>query len=286
MAIREFQPYPTDPTVQSGAGAFSHLPEVSVDIFSQHPQAAYMVALVAIGDEVIMPEAFDGYRQLRYEKYSALEWIKYDNYDQKDGAKLEKLDDHDKHSEHIAIIKNVRGSMPRIIATGRSIIKLSQDELLPVEKAYPDVFAPNPAPVRSNEVSRLISDSRNKPERALASMAVQRAITASCVRHDYGPTYAMIEEYLANRLNVTHFPHDVITDFRPIPEYADTQNAVMLTDWRRVLSETRLGALGIPFSTKLFFRGVEKPGGGFGYFGKHFLRKYGFQPDAEASLSE
>lgn len=261
--------------------AYSHLPELQTDIFARYPRASYMVALAGAGGEVIMPEVFDACRELRFRKYSQLGWIALDNVEYKNGRQLEPFDEYDADAEHIAVIKNRKAKPPVLIATGRSLIKPTAEQPHPVEKAYPEIFAEAPAPVHSNEISRLVSDSKDRPERALASMAVQRAMTTRCIQKEYGPTYAMIEEYLAKRLRVTHFPHDLLADFKPIPQYADTQNAVMRTDWQRVLRETRLGAGQVPWRTSLFFKSVDRPGGGFGFYGKHFLHRFGPQPESE-----
>lgn len=285
MAIPIYEPEPFPATTYASAEPYGNLPSLSQDVFAEHPRASYMVALVAVGDEVIMPEAFDAYRQLRLSKYEEFGWLDEKDAELNNGVRIERLDRYDSTSEHTAVIKNVHGGRPRVVAVGRSIIKATAEDLLPVEEVYPEYFGDTPVPIGSNEVSRLISASHNRPERALASMAVQRAITASCVRQDYGPTFAMIEGYLADRLKKTRFPHDMVTDFKPIEHYNNTENAVMSTDWRRVLKETYLGAIGVPLRTGLFFHGVDKPGGGYGFFGKHFLRKFGTQPEAEDRIS-
>ncbi len=276
MAINIFEDIPYE-TNQTG-DPYGHLPTIDEDIFADNPNAAYMVALAAVPGEVLMPRVFEATRELRYSKYTELGWLPVEHVVEVNGKRLEPLDKYDATSEHVAVIKN-RGSdkLPVLIASGRSIIKASEDANIPVEEHFPEVFRDGPAPVGSNEVSRLISDSLHRPERALASIAVQRAITSRCIELDYGPSYAMIEQYLKKRLDDTRFPHEMISDFQPIPEYNDTMNAVMLTDWRRVLAGTRLAKLGVPLTTKLFFVGVDKPGGGFGYYGKRFVYRHGAQ---------
>lgn len=263
------------PPQRSEAPAYGHLPDVPVDVFSRHPRAAYLVAVTAVGSDVLMPEAYEASRVLRYNKYAELGWVDSAKFDiARNGSRMEPLDDHDASSYHLSVIKNMRGQRPnKLIATGRSIIKGSG--LLPVEYVFPEIFAEKPAPTGANEVSRLISDSLHKPERALASMALQRGMTNLAVQEDHGPTYAMTEKYLVNRLEATHFPHDMMTDFKPIKEYKDTLNALMMTDWRKVTAGTALFRSGVPLKTGLFFRGVEKPGIGLGYYGRRFLYRYG-----------
>lgn len=267
-------------TAPSEKPTYAHLPDVHPDMFAEHPRAAYLVAVAAVGNDVFMPDAFRAARELRYNKYASLDWIDRDNFETSpDGRKIEPLDRHDASSDHLVVIKNMNmhgAKQPnKVIATARSIVKQATDGPLPVEHAFPEVFDESPAPVGANEVSRLISDSLNKSERALASMALQRGITHLCTQRDQGPTYAMVEGYLVKRLKSTHFPHEMMTDFKAIPEYNDTRNALMMTDWRKVVAGTTLFKIGVPITTSLFFRGVSKPDTGFGFYGKRFLRSYG-----------
>ncbi len=253
-------------------GEVAHLPLIDEDTFARQPRAAYEVALLAVGESVYRPEAFLAARQLRYAKYTELGWLSKDVRDTDGGEH----DEYDAYAAQFGVMKNTPyGS--RMIATSRLIVR--NGTLLPVEKDYPEVYGTNPVQPGETEASRLISDSKNKKERALATFALERAMVGWGIRNDHTVAHAMVEDYLLRRFDETRLPYTKMSsDFKEIEEYANTKNMAIRVDAFEVVKKVRITQVGIPLATSLFFCGIQKTQG-LGFYGKSLIRRF---PDERA----
>lgn len=245
----------------------SHLPIVHEDTFAECPRAAYEVALLAVGETVHRPEAFQAARQLRYNKYTELGWLPKEVQDADGGEH----DEYDDHAAQFGVLKNTPYGT-RMIATSRLIVR--NGTLLPVEKDYPEVYAENPVKAGELEASRLISDSKDKRERALSTFALERAMVGWGLANGHTVAHAMVEGYLLKRFDETHLPYEQMSpDFKEIAEYANTKNMAIRIDAHDVVRKVQIAQLGVPIATSLFFWNVAK-NQGLGFYGNKLLKRY------------
>ncbi len=249
------------------APVIDDLPLVHAEVFSRHPQAAYYVGVLAV-DGMENGPAYLAARQLRFERYNDLGWLPDSSRDLDGGEH----DQFDEDAVQFGVIKNSLMG-PRMIATSRLIRKTTKNPILPVEADYPEVFTDNPAGLNDVEVSRLISASSDKRERHAASLAIQRAMIGWCSNNGVDKTHAMVEPYLAKIFDQTGVPYEKRSDFKPIPEYANTENAVVTIDPMRMAQTLRAHRIGMPIATSLFFHNINKTQGQ-GFYGRHFLKRY------------
>ena len=245
----------------------SHLPLVHEETFAGCPRAAYEVALLAVGETVYRPEAFQAARQLRFNKYTELGWLPKEVQDPDGGEH----DEYDVHATQFGVLKNTPFGA-RMIATSRLIIR--NGTLLPVEKDYPEIYGENPVKAGELEASRLISDSKDRRERALSTFALERAMVGWGLANDHIVAHAMVEGYLLKRFRETHLPYtEMSADFKEIPEYANTKNMAIKIDAHDVVRKVQIAQLGVPIATSLFFWQVAK-NQGLGFYGNRFIKRY------------
>lgn len=249
-----------------------HLPVIEDDVFSRHRHAAYNVALVALRDEEILPSAYRASRQLRFNKYNSLGWLPDEAMDPDGGEH----DDDDIRSAHFAVIANEGADQaPRLIATSRLILKDVEPIMpLPVETHFVDAFKDQPAGSTETEASRMISDSKNRIERSLATFATHRAMIGFGFANGYNRANAIVEDWMLKRFDETHLPYDRLAEFTTVAEYGNTVNTAIAIDPEQVVQSTKiLRRNRVPILTSLFFRNVKKDQG-VGFYNKNFLARY------------
>jgi hypothetical protein len=254
--------------------------EIDTDIFNKREQASFYVGILAIGEDIVLPQAYTAARRLRYETYNALGWFDESRRDSDGGEH----DEHDNASVQFGVIQNMGKSKPMVIATSRLIIKNKLNQILPVEEKYPEAFVAEPAPQNSTEVSRMISQSPDLLTRHLASMACQRAMISYAVNTGMQPAYAMTEPYLSNKewmrkgerpgqLDKVGIPYREIASPKPIEEYAQTRTGVIELSPFEIMHSMRMTNLHVPFTTRLFFARAAQTKG-IGYYGDKFIWRH------------
>lgn len=229
-------------------------------------RARYCVGVLAVGDNILMSEAFTAARRLRFNKYHSLGWLP-DSARDADGGEH---DTDDSRSIQIGVIKNIaRENRAEMIATSRLIIR--GNEPLPVEKYFPEDYEKG-MPVPDTEISRLVSSSRDKSERALATLACYRAMLGTGIDAGHRTTSAVVEDWLVRRIDSAGISYYKSAQYKEISDYADTRNTQIFIDSEDLVRGAGLTG-SLPIVTKWFFRGI-KGNNGIGYYGSKFLKRY------------
>lgn len=210
----------------------------------------YLVAILAREGEVVWPSAFLAARRLRFETYRRYRWLDASDQDADGGES----DQWDPRAIQVGVLR--RTDKVELIATSRLIVRRTSRDRIPVEFEYPEAFPSGTANVMDAELSRLVSVSPDKRERALASMACQRAMLGWALANGVNQAYGIVEDHLVRRLEATGIPHHVLTDLKPLPSFGDSMNRVIRIDPREMARDV-LHIRRVPFATYLFFRGLQ-----------------------------
>ncbi len=254
--------------------AHEHLPVVENggEIFKEHPRAQYYISLCALNGAQIEPDIFLAARQLRANKYMDLGWLSEQSRDSDGGEH----DNDDLRSAEFAIVSN-DDDAARVIATQRLIMKDSEmEEPLPVERFFPEIHVA----AGEGEYSRLISDSKDKRERSLASLACYRTACHFMNNRDYKGGYATVEDYLFRVLNKAKVPFTQETDFVSIDEYAGTKNAAIGLNMEEINKNFKLTNFKSPASmaAKVFFNS-NKSDDALGFYSSNLIHRIGKRKD-------
>lgn len=133
------------------------------------------------------------------------------------------MDEYDDRSIQFATFENLSGRLSRPISCGRMILKLSDEDSLPIEKYFPEIFENEPAVAGSAEISRFISRHPNKLTQHASSLAMIRAMVLKGVDIESPNYYFMIEKPLFSMLSNIGIPVEQLEEERHIPE----QNGVL-----------------------------------------------------------
>lgn len=239
----------------------SIVPSVETSRFTD-PQQEMWVGIVAMGGTVVAPDEYKATGRLRANVYIDEMHFLPSEARLSDGTES---DVDDARSRHYAVLENT-GEGARAVGTIRAIIKRGEDDALPVERLFPEVFAEHPAPVGSLEASRFIARSDNKNKQHAISFALIRAIVAQAAQHENNPIYAVVEEPLRQRFIQGGIPFTQISEAKPIPEYNDTENMVLQFDPEEIIREaTEKDADPKTYLLNTFF-GTVKENEGLGYY--------------------
>lgn len=246
-----------------------HLPFVfeQQDLFSERPNAAYYVGLIAAEDTVYMPETFLAARRLRYDTYNSYGLLA-DHAMDLDGGEH---DDYDTKSAHFGVLKNT-GTVPKLIAYSRLILNRDGTVELPVEEDYPEAFD-QPSGAGASESSRLVSMSREKKERSLASAALQRAMIGWGVNNGFDMSYAMVDQRVIEQLDRFKIPYLEKSGYKYIPQYNSASKVIAIDPEQALRYASLKNVLHVPMATSMFFRGT-KQNQGLGYYGAHLIKRY------------
>lgn len=247
-----------------------HLPFVfeHEGLFSEYPSASYYVGLIAAENSVHMPETFLAARRLRYDTYRSYGLLGGHDMDLDGGEH----DAYDMQSAHFGVLKNT-GSIPKLIAYSRLILNRDGGVELPVEEDYPEAFARSSGQ-GSSETSRLVSMSRDKKERSLASAALQRAMIGWGVNNGIDISYAMVDERVIEQLDRFKIPYSQESDYKYIPQYNSASKVIAIDPEEALKYASLKNVLHVPMATSMFFNGT-KQNQGLGYYGAHLIKRYG-----------
>lgn len=199
------------------------IPEFHSKVFDGHENSRFAVGQIAKGYNTLYPEENLAYHHLRANVYVQQTQMISEEYIASDGGEY---DNDDVRSIHMAVLENC-GDKQRLVGSMR-LISRGEDMQLPVEKFFPDMFAENPAPASSCEVSRYIVRHEDRGAMDDISWALFQRSIAAAVTHDMGPMYAVIDESLARRMRLKRVP---ITELAPptrVEEYNSTSLPVVV----------------------------------------------------------
>lgn len=270
---------------------YAAFPLVDVPVFGGARRAKYAIGLVAAGEgvrlepgvkpmgELFNPEVERAWNQLRYASYKSLGWT----HEQPDAHGAEQADLHDKVSLQVAVLKNM-GRQPdgrdaRVIGGARLILG-GLGIPLPVESKFdiiPDAGATEISrmiAVRPQTAEEMAEKRWRSPVRGEARVvyaAIQRGLIGIGRKQGYKSAFGMTEEYLIKSLEECGLPFERLTDYIETPEYANTKNALIFVSQAAVAARVRIGNPHVPFTTKLFFHGVERNQGQGFYYDKNMV---------------
>lgn len=248
-----------------------HLPFLfgNEGLFDKYRKASYYVGLIAAEGAVHMPDAYLASRRLRYDTYRGYGLLDDGDKDLDGGEH----DEFDATSAHFGVIKNT-GSVPRLIAYSRLILNRDGDVELPVKEDYPEAFVKTPPKAGSTESSRLVSMSRDRKERNLASAALQRAMIGWGVNNGFNLSYAMVDDRVIDQLDRFKIPYESHSDYKYIPHYNSASKVISIDPEEALRNASLKNVLHVPMATSMFF-GCTKYNQGLGYYGAHLIQRYG-----------
>ncbi len=212
----------------------THIPFVETSVFDDMPNAQFWIGKVAVMGETSLPAEYTAIRQLRANIYIDKEGFLTPESRQSDGGES---DEDDSRSILFAVIENM-GEEKRAVGTTRLIVKRSENDLLPVEKLFPEVFNDTPAPVGSTEASRFIAEHPNKMTKHLISLSGIRAMDLEALDRGFEPVYAVIEARLAGMFDFIGLPYKRMTELKFLEEYS-TPNMAIEIDPKQVREEIK-----------------------------------------------
>jgi N-acyl-L-homoserine lactone synthetase len=135
-------------------------------------------------------------------------------------------DADDKRSVHIGLIENDHAhNCQRMIGAMRLIVKQTpQDDSLPIEHHFPEVFEDAPAPPLSAEVSRLICRHEDIRLQTFCKWPLFTAGLTYANTHSLGPIYGVVTERLRRVLQHIGVPVTSLAE----PRYIRSINATKL----------------------------------------------------------
>lgn len=209
-------------TVSSRAARIEALlPQVDTELFAANQDAKFWVGKVGDLDGVQYDaDLFSSVAQLRANVYVGEKQFLDIEALGEDGTES---DEDDMRSVQFAAFENINNLRARTIASGRTIVKLCEDNPLPIEKYFPEVFEPGVPEVGSVEISRFISRHPNKLTQHIASLAIIRAMAYSTADIEVPTNYCMVEKPLLDMLNFIGLPVIELGDPKDIPE----QNGIL-----------------------------------------------------------
>lgn len=199
---------PVDPVIPIAAGS---------DLFKNYNSSLSAVGIVAVGS---MPTPG---REAEHEAYLRLRGNVYAH--ERHFMRVEDLnpdgtetDPDDPRAVHFALFEN-HAEGARAVGAMRLILKSEEhSEPLPIEGHYPDAF-PEPAPLPSVEVSRLISRHESPRVQHSLKWPLFSAGVAWLLRHDIGTCFGAVEDHFEKRLNEDGVPVSTLADGHFVPEF-------------------------------------------------------------------
>jgi N-acyl-L-homoserine lactone synthetase len=244
------------------------MPPVETSVFDVRADARFWMGVTAMGDHVTMGAEHTAAGIQRANMYIDEHHFLPESARRADGIET---DDDDGRSTHFVIVENRLSAdgIHRVVATTRLIEKDFEDEPLPVEQLFPEVFEANPAPVGAAEASRFIAHHPDKLTQGALSLSLIRAMTSRSAHLGLEPVYAVVEDHLARLFNKINLPFEQISDYKMLPEY-NTENMAIRFDPNRILREACAPHIGQEI-LQAFFNKSAVRSEGLGYFDETLL---------------
>jgi len=187
---------------------------VSAEIFRGHADAAFWIGKVALDE----PEYYDALARFRANVYvGQMGFLGPEQIDSQ-GRELDHDDERSLHFGAIERLKNEGLDSARIVASGRLIVKDCTEEPLPIEAAFPEIFADKPVAVGAVEVSRFISRHDDDFVQHKLALGIIRAMTYYSVNNDIRANYFIIEKPLLKLLTYIGLPLETLGQPKEIVE--------------------------------------------------------------------
>lgn len=241
------------------------LPQAESRLFDASPRAQYWIGQIATGNLVILPNEYTAAHILRANIY--IDEEKYLPSDSRcsDGGEY---DEYDERSVQFAILENNPTELKLVVGTSRLIFKRDEQDALPVENLFPEYFTDNPAEVGSVEGSRLIALHPERKAQHRIALANIRAMDLYSLHSGAKSIYGVSEEKLLKTLSRMGFPFEQLTDFKPLGEFGDTQNAAIKFNPQEVIKSVGTDLNGRAVLSRFFAEAVSYQG--LGYFDADF----------------
>lgn len=197
------------------------IPRITTDLFKGNESARFAVGLIAVGHEARLglEAEFTGYLQLRARVYGEQAQFIPKEQIAPDGTER---DHNDSRSIHFGMIENMP-NFQRVVAAMRLIHKQNEQEPLPVETFFPEVFEEKQAPLNSIEVSRFICQHEDSAVQNELKWPLFSTVVSHIISTNLGPTYGVVETVLEKSLKANRVPIKRLGELKFIPEY-NTEN--------------------------------------------------------------
>lgn len=197
------------------------LPRVQTDLFADNPGSQFWVGQVGdLGGVQYDEDLFESVARLRANVYIDEKQYLGEEARNDDGTES---DEDDMRAIQFAAFENLGDRTVRTVASGRMILKISDDDPLPIEQYFPEVFDPGIPTIGSIEISRFISRHPDKLTQHIASLAIIRAMAFTCSDMEVVTDYCIIEKPLLDMLNLIDLPVVELGNPKDVPE----QNGIL-----------------------------------------------------------
>jgi len=238
---------------------------VESDIFKASPDAEIWLGVTGDESGVFLPDVYTAARILRANKYIEKGFLN-ENARQADGGEM---DADDWRSTHFVALEPRQNGRVEVVGNIRSILKRTENDLLPIEYHFPDAFLQEPAPVGSVEASRFIENHAEKPVGSAISLALMRAINARSYEKARQPVYAIVEAGLKRRFSIVGLPLELIAEPRPLAEYGNTVNMAVKFNPKEIMDAVDSDIEGVKLITG-FFKSARQ-NSGLGYYDRSLV---------------
>jgi hypothetical protein len=210
---------------------------VESDVFVGHEDASMFVGITADRGHILRPAEYRAENVLRANVY--IDEHPYVAEEAKNYYGGE-TDQDDIRSVSFAVLQN-RGenSAPIVIGAIRLIVKRDVDDLLPVERQYPEAFASGPAPVRSAEGSRYIARHWSKRVQHATASALVRVMSSYMIENLDGPVFAQVELSVARLFRRMRMPYEQLCEGKTVNEYGTYFGTAIRMEPERLLESSR-----------------------------------------------
>lgn len=238
---------------------------VESDIFNAYPNAEVWLGIAGDESGVFLPRIYTAARILRANKYIEKGFLSEDKR-QADGGEM---DADDWRSTHIVALEPKQSGVVEVVGNIRSILKRTEDDLLPIEHHFPDAFLEEPAPVGSVEASRFIENHAEKSRGSAISLALMRAVNAQSYEKARQPVYAIVEAGLKRRFGIVGLPLELIAEPRPLAEYGNTVNMAVKFNPKEIMDAVDSDINSAKLITS-FFKSARQ-NSGLGYYDRSLV---------------
>ena len=214
-----------------------NIPVIESEVFETYQSAHFAVGMVAVNGITIngFNREFEGAAKLRTNTYLDMGFVDADDLDE-NGTEL---NHDDNRSTHFVILERLaQAGFARVVGNMRLIVK-KNEEPLPMEKFYPEVFT-DALPPGSVEVSRLISRHENVKIQSLLKWPLFIAGFKNVDEKKLCPVYGLLKSELVRSLVLQGVPVDPLAQEKYIHEINATKEPVEIDVARlkRVISLT------------------------------------------------
>ena len=185
----------------------SYQPVFTTSLFDHNKDAKFWVGDISCLDERDI--VYDAIGKLRANVYiNEMQFLPPDTLDNEG----REYDEFDNRSVQFVTLENITDEsyrdLPntRLIGCGRLIFKNFEEEYLPIERQFSELFDKNPAPVGSGEVSRFIARHEDSAIQHLVGVAIIRAMTYYGLEKNTDTGYFEIEKQLLRLLKAIKLP--------------------------------------------------------------------------------